>query len=123
MISKTILLGHLGADPEVRYTPAGKAVANLRLATSKSWKDQQGQKQERTEWHQVVVWGQSADFAAQYLRKGALVYIEGENHTRQWQDDTGATRYTTEVVVKGYDGKLTLAHQHKDPTGATPPRG
>ncbi|MBS7833786.1 single-stranded DNA-binding protein [Wohlfahrtiimonas chitiniclastica] len=99
-INKVILLGHLGRDPEVKYMPNGNAVANMTIATSESWKDRNsGQPQERTEWHRVVIFGKLADIAGQYLRKGSLVYIEGQLQTRKWTDQSGQDRYTTEIVV------------------------
>lgn len=99
-INKVILLGHLGQDPDVRLMPNGNSVANLTIATSESWKDKQtGQQQDRTEWHRVVIFGKLAEIAGQYLRKGSLVYIEGQLQTRKWQDKNGQDRYTTEVVV------------------------
>lgn len=96
-VNKVILIGNLGADPEVRYTPGGQAVANFRIATSESWTDKQGQKQERTEWHKIVAWGKLAELAGQYLSKGRQVYIEGKLQTRQWDDRDGNKRYTTEI--------------------------
>ena len=97
-INKVILIGNLGADPEQRHLPAGGAVTNLRIATSDSWKDKNtGQMQERTEWHRVVFFNRLAEIAAQYLRKGSKVYIEGALRTRKWQDKDGIERYTTEV--------------------------
>lgn len=99
-LNKVQLIGHLGQDPEVRYLPNGKAVANLSLATSDTWKDKQtGEPKERTEWHRVVLYEKLADVAGEYLRKGAQVYIEGELRTRKWADQNGQERYTTEVVV------------------------
>ncbi|EDX0052114.1 single-stranded DNA-binding protein, partial [Salmonella enterica] len=99
-LNKVQLIGHLGQDPEVRYLPNGKAVANLSLATSDTWKDKQtGEPKERTEWHRVVLYEKLADVAGEYLRKGAQVYIEGELRTRKWTDQNGQERYTTEVVV------------------------
>ncbi|GAA4901980.1 single-stranded DNA-binding protein [Ferrimonas pelagia] len=98
-INKVILVGNLGQDPEVRYMPNGKAVANLTVATSESWKDQQGQRQERTEWHRVSMFGGLAEVAGQYLRKGSKVYLEGKLQTRKWQDQNGQDRYTTEIIV------------------------
>lgn len=99
-VNKVILVGNLGSDPETRYTPNGTAVCNLSIATSESWTDKQsGQKQERTEWHRVVIFGKVAEVASQYLQKGSKVYIEGKNQTRKWQDQQGQDRYTTEVVV------------------------
>lgn len=99
-VNKVILVGNLGANPEIRYTQGGQAVANLRLATTERWTDRQGQKQEQTEWHNVVVWGRTAEIVGQYLTKGRQVYIEGRIRTRQWQDKTGQKRYTTEVVAQ-----------------------
>lgn len=99
-INKVILLGHLGKDPEVKYMPNGNAVANITIATSESWKDKNtGQQQDRTEWHRVVIFGKLAEIAGQYLKKGSLVYIEGQLQTRKWQDQSGQDRYTTEIVV------------------------
>lgn len=99
-INKVILIGHLGADPEVRYTQSGTAVANLRVATSERWKDRQsGEMQERTEWHRVVLFGKLGEIAEQYLRKGSQVYLEGRIQTRKWQGQDGQDRYTTEVVA------------------------
>lgn len=98
-INKAIIIGNLGDDPEVRYMPNGDAVANLSVATSESWKDQQGKPQERTEWHKVTMYRKLAEIAGQYLRKGAQVYIEGKMQTRKWQDQQGNDRYTTEVIA------------------------
>ncbi|MCD8547125.1 MAG: single-stranded DNA-binding protein [Aeromonadaceae bacterium] len=98
-VNKVILIGHLGQDPEVRYMTNSKAAATLSVATSEVWKDQQGQQQERTEWHRCVVYGRLAEIAGEYLKKGAKVYLEGKLQTRDWQDQQGQKRYTTEVVV------------------------
>lgn len=99
-INKAILLGRLGADPEVRYMPSGMAVANLRLATNDGYKDRQtGQFVENTEWHRVVVFGKQADIISQYTQKGSLLYIEGRIRTNKWQDQSGQDRYTTEIVA------------------------
>ena len=98
-VNKVILVGNVGGDPEVRYTASGDAVANLRLATSESWKDKQsGQQQERTEWHQVVVFKPLSEIVSQYVRKGSKLYIEGALRTRQWEQD-GVKRYSTEIVA------------------------
>ncbi len=98
-INKVILVGNLGADPEVRYTQSGSPVANLRIATSERWKDKQsGEPQERTEWHRVVLFGKLGEIAEQYLKKGSQVYIEGRLQTRKWQGQDGQDRYSTEVV-------------------------
>lgn len=99
-VNKVILIGNLGADPEVRYTPAGVAVANFNLATSESWTDRNtGERQERTEWHRIVMWRKLAEIAGQYLKKGSKIYTEGKLQTRSWEDQNGQKRYTTEVVV------------------------
>ncbi|MCL1057378.1 single-stranded DNA-binding protein [Shewanella gelidimarina] len=98
-VNKVILVGNLGQDPEVRYMPNGNAVANITVATSESWKDPQGQKQERTEWHRVVMFGKLAEITGEYLRKGSQVYLEGKLQTRKWKDQSGQDRYSTEVVV------------------------
>jgi single-strand DNA-binding protein len=99
-INKVILVGNLGKDPEVRYSPSGQAVANATLATSESWKDKNtGEKQERTEWHRVVFFGRLAEIAGEYLKKGAQIYVEGRLQTRKWQDKEGQDRYTTEIVA------------------------
>jgi single-strand DNA-binding protein len=100
-INKVILVGNLGADPDTRYMPSGKAVTNIRIATSDSWKDKQtGDQQERTEWHSVVMFDKLGEIAAEYLRKGSQVYIEGSLRTRKWQDKEGKDRYTTEIVAR-----------------------
>ena len=99
-VNKVILVGTLGADPETRYTPSNTAVTNLRVATNESWKDKQtGEKQERTEWHRVVMFQRLAEIAAEYLRKGSQVYLEGKLQTRKWQDQNGNDRYSTEIVA------------------------
>jgi len=98
-VNKAIILGNLGRDPELRHTPAGKAVATLRIATNEVWTDQSGERQERTEWHTVVVWGRQAENCNQYLKKGRSVYIEGRLSTRKWQDKDGKDRYSTEIVA------------------------
>jgi single-strand DNA-binding protein len=99
-VNKVILVGRLGQKPEVRYTASGAAVANFSVATHEVWNDKAGQKQERTEWHKVVVWGKQAEAAGQYLDKGRQVYLEGRLQTRQWQDKESQTRYTTEIQVQ-----------------------
>lgn len=99
-INKVILVGNLGADPEVRYTAGGSAVANLRVATAESWKDKQsGEMQERTEWHRVVLFGRLGEIAGEYLKKGSQVYLEGRLQTRKWEDRDGNERFTTEIVA------------------------
>lgn len=99
-VNKVILLGRLGQNPEVRYTPSGAPVANFSVATNEAWTDKSGQKQERTEWHKVVVWGKLAELCNQYLTKGRQVYVEGRLQTRQWQDKENQTRYTTEIQAQ-----------------------
>lgn len=99
-VNKVTLIGNLGADPEIRYTANGSAVANIRLATAESWRDREsGEQQERTEWHRVVFFSRLAEIVAEYLKKGAQVYIEGRLQTRKWQDKDGNDRYTTEIVA------------------------
>lgn len=99
-VNKVIIVGNLGQDPEIRYMPSGGAVANLRIATSDTWKDKAtGEAQERTEWHRVVMFGRLGEIAGEYLRKGSKVYIEGRLQTRKWQDNSGQDRYTTEIVA------------------------
>jgi single-strand DNA-binding protein len=98
-VNKVILLGNLGRDPETRYTTGGDAVTNLRIATSEQWKDKSGEKQERTEWHTVVLFGRTAEIAAEYLKKGRSVYIEGRLQTRKYTDKEGVEKYSTEVVA------------------------
>ena len=99
-VNKVILIGNLGADPEKRFTGNGQAVCNLRIATNEVWKDKQGNKQERTEWHRVVVYGPQAENCEKYLSKGRPVYVEGSIRTRQWEDQQGQTKYITEVIAQ-----------------------
>ncbi len=109
-VNKVILIGNLGADPEIRFTQAGKKIANLRLATSESWKDRQsGERREKTEWHRVVVFSEGlANIAEQYLKKGSKIYIEGQLQTRKWTGNDGQDKYTTEVVLQGFNSTLTM---------------
>jgi single-strand DNA-binding protein len=109
-VNKVILIGNLGADPEIRRTQDGRPVANLRLATSDSWRDKTtGERREKTEWHRVVIFNENlCRIAEQYLKKGSKVYIEGALQTRKWQDQSGQDRYSTEVVLQGFRGELTL---------------
>ncbi len=108
-VNKVILIGNLGRDPEVRTMQNGNKVANLNLATSETWKDRQtGERREKTEWHRVVIFGPTAEVAERYLKKGSKVYIEGQLQTRKWQDQSGQERYTTEVVVQGFGGVMTM---------------
>ena len=109
-VNKVILVGNLGRDPEVRSFPNGGKVVNLRIATSETWRDKaSGERKERTEWHSVAIFSEPVGrIAEQYLRKGSKVYIEGQLETRKWQDQSGADRYSTEVVLRPYSGQLTL---------------
>lgn len=97
-INKVIIVGNLGRDPEIRYTPTGSAVANVSVATSDGWKDKDGNQQERTEWHRVVFFNRLAEIAGEYLKKGSKIYLEGRLQTRKWQDNNGQERYTTEII-------------------------
>jgi single-strand DNA-binding protein len=99
-VNKVTIIGNLGADPEVRYTGGGQAVANFGIATSESWNDKEGKKQERTEWHRIVVWGKLAELCGQHLKKGKQVYLEGKLQTREWTDKENRKQYTTEVVAR-----------------------
>ncbi len=99
-VNRVILVGNLGRDPELRYIPSGQAVANFTLATNDRWRDKEGNNQERTEWHRIVVWGKSAENCAQYLQKGRSVYIEGRLQTREWEDKDGNKRQTTETIAQ-----------------------
>jgi len=98
-VNKVILVGNLGRDPEVRYTPDNSAITNISIATTDTWKDKSGEKQERTEWHRVAFFGKLAEIAGEYLKKGSQVYVEGRLQTRKWQDKEGQDRYTTEIVA------------------------
>ncbi len=99
MLNKAMLIGNLGADPELRYTQSGVAVASLRIATSRRWKDKEGQQQEQTEWHNIVAWDRLGEICNEYLHKGSKIYVEGRLQTRKWQDQSGNDRYTTEIVA------------------------
>jgi single-strand DNA-binding protein len=101
-VNKVILVGRLGRDPETRYTGGGQAVANFSVATDESYKDKNGERQKRTEWHKIVVWSKLAEIAQQYLRKGSLLYLEGRIQTREWQDKEGQKRTTTEIVATNF---------------------
>src|SRR2546421_9460459 len=109
-VNKVILVGNLGADPEIRRTQDGRPIANLRLATSESWRDKaSGERREKTEWHQVVIFNEGlCRIAEQYLKKGAKVYLEGQLQTRKWTDKDGVERYSTEVVLQGFNSSLTM---------------
>jgi single-strand DNA-binding protein len=109
-VNKVILVGNLGKDPEIRRTQDGRPIANLRIATSDTWRDKTtGERREKTEWHSVVIFNENlCKVAEQYLRKGSKVFIEGQLQTRKWQDQSGQERYTTEVVLQGFNGNLTM---------------
>jgi single-strand DNA-binding protein len=125
-VNKVILIGNLGADPEVRYMPSGDAITNIRLATTDVWKDKNGEKQERTEWHRVAFFGKLAEIAGEYLKKGSQVYIEGRLQTRKWQDKDGQDRYTTEIVADkmqmlgGRGGSNQFESQERSTPAQTP---
>ena len=130
-INKVIVVGNLGADPDTRYMPSGGAVTNLSVATSESWKDKQtGEQKERTEWHKVAMFGRLAEIAAEYLRKGSQVYIEGKLRTRKWQDRDGNDRYTTEIIAdemqmlggRGGGGGSAPMRDDSGPSSAPPPQ-
>ena len=108
-VNKVILVGNLGRDPEVRYAPSGAAICNVTLATSRQWKDKtSGERQEETEWHRVVFYDRLAEIAGEYLKKGRPVYVEGRLKTRKWTDKDGVEKYSTEVVLQGFNGTLTM---------------
>ncbi|MBL1241938.1 MAG: single-stranded DNA-binding protein [OCS116 cluster bacterium] len=115
-VNKVILVGNLGADPEIRHTQDGRPIANLRIATSESWKDRAtGERREKTEWHRVVIFTEGlCRIAEQYLRKGSTVYIEGQLQTRKWQDQQGQDKYTTEIVLQGFNSTLTMLGGRSD---------
>jgi single-strand DNA-binding protein len=116
-VNKVILVGTLGKDPEVRYTPNGNAIANLSVATSEQWTDKQsGDRQEKTEWHRVVIFGKLAEIAGQYLKKGSQVYLEGKLQTRKWQDQSGQDRYSTEIVLD-VNGQMQMLGGRNDQRG------
>ncbi len=118
-VNKVILIGNLGDNPTVRYTQAGVAIANMTVATSETWKDKTtGEPQEKTEWHRVSIFGKLAEIAGQYLAKGSQVYLEGKIQTRKWTDQSGQDRYTTEIVLNGFDCKMQMLDSKKD--GAAP---
>lgn len=113
-VNKVILVGNIGQDPNIRFTPDGKAIANLSLATSESWKDQQGQQQTKTEWHRIVVFGKLAEIVQQYVTKGSKLYVEGKLQTRKYQAQDGSDRYTTEVIVDSFNGVLQMLDSRQD---------
>ena len=116
-VNKVVLVGHLGGDPETRYTPSGAAVANFNMATNESWRDANGELQDKTEWHRCVMFGKSAELAGELLKKGQLVYLEGKLQTRNWEDKDGVKRYTKEVVCD----MLTMLGRRMDNSGQTNP--
>lgn len=119
-VNKVILVGNLGADPEIRRTNDGRAIANLRVATSETWKDKAtGERKERSEWHRVVIFSEPlAKVAEQYLKKGAKVYIEGQLQTRKWEDQQGVERYSTEVVLQGFNSQLVMLGDKRQDGGS-----
>ena len=119
-VNKVILIGNLGADPEIRHTQDGRPIVNLRVATSDSWRDKAtGERREKTEWHRVVIFSEGlARIAEQYLRKGSKVYLEGALQTRKWEDQSGQERYSTEVVLQGFNSTLTMLDGRRDGAGA-----
>jgi single-strand DNA-binding protein len=119
-VNKVILVGNLGADPEIRRTSDGRPIANLRVATSDSWKDKAtGERREKTEWHRVVIFNEGlCRIAEQYLKKGAKVYLEGQLQTRKWQDKEGQDRYSTEVVLQGFNSQLTMLDSRGSGSGS-----
>jgi len=120
-VNKVILIGNLGADPEIRRTQDGRPIANLRIATSESWRDRNtGERKEKTEWHTVVIFNEGlCKVAEQYLKKGSTVYIEGQLQTRKWQDQSGQDRYSTEVVLQGFNSNLTMLGGRGEGGGAS----
>jgi len=120
-INKVILVGNLGAKPEVKYASNGNAISNLSVATSESWTDKStGQKQERTEWHRVSLFGKLAEIAGQYLDKGSKVYVEGKLQTRKYTDKEGIERWTTDIVVSGFNGTLQMLDRRDDSSSSAP---
>ena len=128
-VNKVILVGNLGADPDMRYTPSGQGVCELRVATSESWNDKNGQRQERTEWHRIVVWGKRAEVCSKYLAKGRQVFVEGRIQTRTYDDKDGNKRYITEIIANdvqflgggGREGASTGGRSRDDNAGPPPP--
>jgi len=123
-VNKVILIGNLGADPELRYTPSGAAVANFNIATTEKWKDKEGQNQERTEWHRIILWSRQAEVAKEYLRKGSSVYIEGRIQNRSYDDKDGIKRYVTEIVgqrMQLLGGRSGGGQSDSGPSGPPPP--
>jgi single-strand DNA-binding protein len=117
-VNKVILIGRLGSDVEYKQTQSGSPIAKLSLATSDKWKDKQGQPQERTEWHRVILWNKLADIANQYLVKGSQVYLEGKLQTKEYQDQQGQTKKITQVVLNGFDGVMQMLDSKSQPAAA-----
>tara|TARA_B100001113_G_scaffold25283_1_gene18405 strand:- start:266 stop:688 length:423 start_codon:yes stop_codon:yes gene_type:complete len=115
-LNKVILIGNLGQDPEARFTPQGTAVTNLSIATNESWKDQNGEMQDRTEWHRIVMYGRMAETATEYMKKGQMVYVEGRLHTREWEDQNQIKRKTTEIRCDNF----TMLGRRSDSQGSAP---
>ncbi|WP_412497240.1 single-stranded DNA-binding protein [Vibrio fluvialis] len=123
-VNKVILIGNVGQDPEVRYMPSGGAVANMTIATSETWRDKAtGEQREKTEWHRVTIYGKLAEVAGEYVRKGSQVYIEGQLQTRKWQDQSGQDRYSTEIVVQGYNGSMQMLGNRSQSGSNSPQKG
>ena len=123
-VNKVILVGNLGADPELRYTSGGRGVANFRIATSRQWTSKDGEKHEETEWHRIVTWDKLAEICGEYLKKGSSVYIEGRLQTRSWEDQSGAKRWSTEVVaneMKMLGGRQTPGEERSSSSSPEPP--
>lgn len=128
MLNRVMLIGRLGADPEIKYTQSGSPIANLRVATDESYTDRNGQRQEKTEWHTVIAFQRTAEICQQYLHKGSLVYIEGKLQTRKWQDKNGQDRYTTEIqcqrlqmLERRQEGNAPAQQAHEEPGWDTVP--
>lgn len=123
-LNKATIIGRLGNDPDIRTTQSGDKVANLSIATSERWKDKNtGETKERTEWHRVTAWGGVVNVIEQYCRKGSQIYVEGALETRKWQDQSGADKYTTEIVVKGFNGKVILLDSKEQSPAASNSNG
>ena len=118
-VNKVILIGNIGNDPDTKVMPSGDHVSNISIATSETWKDKQGVQQEKTEWHRVVFFGKLAEIVQQYVKKGSKIYIEGKLQTRKWQDQSGADRYSTEVIVDSFNGVLQMLDS-KDSSSNSP---
>lgn len=115
-VNKVILIGNLGADPELRFTPAGRALVNFRMATSRQWTSRDGERQEETEWHRLVAWDKLAEICGKYLKKGMPVYVEGRIQTRSWEDQSGTKRYATEIVAS--DMRMLSSRHDSDSSGS-----